>query len=243
MKRHWPAALHSLPRLPSLLLHEAPAISAAIRPHVSSSTHAIPLLLCTSAHWTLLNPWRWASDWRGPLIWTFWVQFKGLSHAKTPLQFIVLQAKFLLVWEVITAQHAPASLPFWWNAPQYEMWAICPVVRIGIISQHMKWNPLKQSWDRVCPINELQGIISRSPMYELQSTNSWGWRNPNLVRLTKLERRLQSGSVEGWEEEKPYFTAPALRGSFKIDKAERTRRRGEDLLNAWETKTGSLKEF
>ena len=35
----------------------------AIRPHVSGSIHASSLLLCTSAHWTLLNPWRWwASD-------------------------------------------------------------------------------------------------------------------------------------------------------------------------------------
>lgn len=34
-----------------------------MRPHVSSPIHASSLLLRTSAHWTLLNPWWWwASD-------------------------------------------------------------------------------------------------------------------------------------------------------------------------------------
>ena len=74
---------------------------------------------------------------------------------------------------------------------------------------------------------------------------------PNVWALDEdIKYRVQTGSVEGWQEERPWsFTAPALRGSFEMEKAERTRReRGEEERGgveptAWEMNTGSLREF
>lgn len=45
-----------------------------------------------------------------------------------------------------------------------------------------------------------------------------------------IKTRVQTGSVEDGQEVRPDFTAPALRGSFKIEKAERTRGGGRSRV-------------
>ena len=65
----------------------------------------------------------------------------------------------------------------------------------------------------------------------------------NIVRSTSYKDQSadrKCGRLTGRE---AWFTAPALRGSFEIKKAERTREGGRIESTAWETKTGSLKEF
>lgn len=82
------------------------------------------------------------------------------------------------------------------------------------------------------------------PMLELQCTNARGWRGryPTVARSAKLWRPVYWQEV--WRSDRKKGLTLLLRGSFEMEKAERTRakRRGEEWETDWLTERVSVRK-